>query len=550
LTYSEYKDENLDDDDVFSGNDTLVVSDIKRFPPASILGGSKSSVNTSYVREMLDETSEAINLLLRALNSCAMEGAVYNQEKWDLNAKTSAAALYNIQKVSLLRYSFKSALVQKGAGALIIKFMEIFSEPILRRKMTPASTLTDTRSKTSNGDENNSSSIEVLIECCVTIQTLCVNDNEHKSIMGSLGVCKVISSIVAHTDNILLLDHCFKLIIDLINSPIKGKNVKDIIKRSPHHGDSKVHISRDAKSSHSPAANQQASLYDNSQLLGEARICDYIKYVLQTRIITYESDHTTSTVRDNECSLECRQLFITLCDVIGSLSGSKINAIRFGEIGICLVLTAKMRSDTFKDNHLTEQSFELWTRWLLAVIRLCAENRAKNKLLFIAAGAAELIFNALNDFYTNFDIQMDFLLAQRYIEYSCWAIYNMIFFHNENLLYIARNISFSGPLLRDMLTLADINNNAKAKMDLVFMKLSSVWPVPLDRIDENDLEAQPKRGVSGQKGSRSRGGSSNKGNNRNNNQTKDGDDGSDSVGNIYSEDDASVNDNDWNQDEF
>jgi hypothetical protein len=88
----------------------------------------------------------------------------------------------------------------------------------------------------------------------------------------------------------------------------------------------------------------------------------------------------------------------------------------------------------------------------------------------------------------------------------------------------------------------DINNNAKVKMELVFMKLSSVWPVPLLRSDEND-ETQSKRGLSGQKGSKSRGGSSNKGSShRNTNQAKT-DGGSERNNN--SDDDPNMYDNEW-----
>ena len=60
-----------------------------------------------------------------------MVGTVYSQDMLNLNAEASATALCNIQKVSLMRYSFKSALVQKGALPIILKFMEIFSAPLV-----------------------------------------------------------------------------------------------------------------------------------------------------------------------------------------------------------------------------------------------------------------------------------------------------------------------------------------------------------------------------------------------------------------------------------
>jgi hypothetical protein len=103
----------------------------------------------------------------------------------------------------------------------------------------------------SNKDAHNAvenpSTNDVLIECCLY---LCTNYNDCKTILGSNGVCEVVTSIVKFTDNMPLLDMCLRLIIDLLNS----------IRSSTSH-----------------------RLSDNSNLFCEAGICEVIYRFLDDR---------------------------------------------------------------------------------------------------------------------------------------------------------------------------------------------------------------------------------------------------------------------------
>ena len=322
---------------------------------------------------------------------------------------------------------------------------------------------------------------DVLIECCSTLRSLCVNNNDCKTVLGARGICKIVTKLISQTDHIPLLENCFRLIIDLSNT-IRTKSSKTLpllTRKSP--------VSSHSKASLSPTQSFLSTLNDNNDMFGESGICEAIRRVLLIHLPSSDPSDSPA-VSTTELALQ-RSLLLSICDAIATLSGSKFNCVQFAEADVPTVMTQRMKGNNlFCFDHIRRCSFELWCHWLWAVIRLSAENRARNKTIFIEAGAAELIFSVLQEFMSDLDTQLQYDLAQKFLEYSSWAVYNIVYFRESNLQYIADNISFAGPLLRSLLALeeGELGKAARGKVVLLFEKLQIVWPFNLTQIGDEE----------------------------------------------------------------
>ena len=316
----------------------------------------------------------------------------------------------------------------------------------------------DTEFLTSSKDDknvvDNPFTNDVLIECCSTIRHLCTNHNDCKTILGSVGICNVVTSIVRCSDSLPLLDMCLRLIIDLLNS-VRSTNGNRIS--------------------------------DNSDLFGEAGICEVVYRVLDDR----QSSSTISLPLTADLNSPAeRKLFIAACDAIANLSGSKGNCIRFGEADIPTILTNRLKGNYFSEDFISERSYELWVHVLWSIIRLCSENRAQNKSIFVREGAVELIFSKLNEFIEDLEVKAKFSRAQTFVEYSAWALNNMVFYKDENLKYMVEKVPFCGLLLGDLLELEEIGAPAKAKISLLSDKLQVLLKSIIPEVDEG-VEGPP-----------------------------------------------------------
>ena len=237
-----------------------------------------------------------------------------------------------------------------------------------------------------------------------------------------------------------------------------------------------------------PSAGNRLS--DNSDLFGEAGICEVLYRVLDDR---QSSSTTAPPFTADLTSATDRKLFIAACDAISNLSGSKGNCIRFGEADIPTILTNRMKGKQFSEEYISECSYELWVKVLWTVIRLCSENRAQNKAIFIREGAAEVIFSKLNDFFEDLDVKLTYSRAQTFVEYSAWALHNMVFYNDGNLKYLVENIPTCGLLMGDFLELDEIGASAKAKISLLSDKLQAMLKICNPQVDTDAVVPPPSR---------------------------------------------------------
>ena len=105
-----------------------------------------------------------------------------------------------------------------------------------------------------------------------------------------------------------------------------------------------------------------------------------------------------------------------------------------------------------------------------------------------------IIFSKLNEFFEDLDVKLTYSRAQTFVEYSAWALYNMIFFKDENLRYIVDNIPTCGLLLADLLEADEIGAPAKAKISLLSDKLQVLLKLRIpESIDGAEVPPVPSR---------------------------------------------------------